>query len=194
MITTEQAIHAIRYVVQEHGNAHTIIGQHAKTDDIVWLTGLLGMPIPPLYLQILSTHDGVHVIDRELYSLRESFDSLMLFRDEWLGSTQFWPVADDGCGNYYVLLTQQKSNTGESPVAFLDHEISLTEPEFLVASSYAHFCLFQMARICAVHKDHHLISDYPGDFSRSSWPFDREFVLHYDPDLAYWQPHTAWGG
>lgn len=186
------AVHAIRYFVMNFGDEHTVIGQSISVDDINWLTGLLDLQMPPSYLRILYKHDGMHTRDSELYTLRESFDVLMTYRQYWFRSTGFWPVSGDGCGNYYVLRNLLKSEDAESPVAFLDHEQSFTEPAYYVASSYAHCCFFQMVRLCAQENDRSLIPDFHGVLTPQSWPFDPDFVLHYDPDLAHWQPQSAW--
>jgi len=75
-------------------------------------------------------------------------------------------IANDGCGNYYALVT-----TGEfalpEPVIFLDAYAELDEC-FVVASDFASFI------------QGHLLKEKEA----FHWPFDRDETLQFDPNLA----------
>src|SRR5262245_8635816 len=103
MTTANQAIVAIRHVVQAHGDAQTVLGQTANLPGITWFGSLLGWSWPPSYLGVLAKHDGVRVQDAILFSFLESFELFLLVHDKWHRSDAYWPVSTDGCGNYTAL-------------------------------------------------------------------------------------------
>jgi cell wall assembly regulator SMI1 len=83
------------------------------------------------------------------------------------------PVANDGCGDYYVLATAPKDSPGH-PVFFIENHEDIEKPKYVVASDLWHFLRFFLED--ALQED--LSSEAP------SWPFSREFVLRHDPALA----------
>jgi hypothetical protein len=87
--------------------------------------------------------------------------------------TRGWfPVAGDGCGNHYVL--DSNSGSGDQhPIYFIDHELSLTEPQYIVASNLWQFLRFLLqAELDRLH-------GIP-----PSWPFHEATVRAADPGLA----------
>lgn len=148
MASATEAVRAIRHVVQEHGDAHTRLGGTANLRGIVWFGQLLGWRWPPSYLQIIEKHDGVLVQDAIVWSFLESFEAFLRFHDAWHRPDGFWPVATDGCGNYYALSFALQHESGECPVVFFDMIESGTEPREEVAPTYADFVIQHMARQC----------------------------------------------
>lgn len=175
----DRAISAIRHVVQEHGDQGTRIGQPGDPAMAQWFGSLLGIQLPPSYLGVLEKHDGA-LVELPLFSLMESVESIAIHRERWT-KPALWPVAEDGCGNYYVLANSCRNEIGESPVGFID-SISKTgpdAPERWVASNFASFVFFFMTQVCAERGCSALLR-YP---SKNSWPFDPDFVAHVDPGM-----------
>ena len=143
-----QAVLAIRHVVQDHGDAGTLIGGPASTPGIVWFGRLLGWSWPASYLQVLEKHDGVCVQDAMVFSFLQSFKAFLIFHDRWHGPNGYWPIASDGCGNYYALSFAMRRPDGECPVVFLEIIQSETEPRETVATTYAEFIISHMAAQC----------------------------------------------
>ncbi len=79
------------------------------------------------------------------------------------------PVAGDGFGNYYILLTQEAL---AGYVAFVE---AISDPEeiaYLVSSTLWGFLRFLFEAECGA----------------KGWPFDPNVVLAADPALAHLQP------
>jgi SMI1/KNR4 family protein SUKH-1 len=147
MISPDEAIAAIRHVVQDHGDAHTRLGDPAPVEGMSWFAQLLGWQWPPSYLKILKKHNGVMVCDAILLSFTESFEAFLLHHKKWQG-LMYWPVANDGCGNYWTLALAQTRTDGECPVLFMEMISDDTRGE-IEADSYSDFVARQMVRQCA---------------------------------------------
>lgn len=147
-MTSEQAILAIRHVVQDHGDEHTRLGRAAHGEGVRWFGGLLGWAWPPSYLEVIARHDGVMVRDAWILSFMESVERFLLIHEEWHRPDGFWPVASDGCGNDFALSFGHRDASGEAPVVFFDMIESRHEPVETVAGSYAAFIVRQMRREC----------------------------------------------
>jgi len=184
-ITPSLAVEALRHYVQDHGDQHTNLGKPRDQKTAEWTAGLVQVALPPSYLKVLEKHDG---LTYELFSLMTSLEVYANFRDRWGMPHRYWPVAGDGCGNYYVLAMDKIGASGESPVGFIETMESATEPAYWAASSYAHFVFFLSTRHCAEKGCSKFIT-YP---STIAWPFDPTFVLSIDPDLERIQPKAGW--
>src|SRR5690348_3151312 len=117
-MTSERAILAIRHVVQDHGDVGTCLGRAAHCDGICWFGGLLGWSWPPSYLEVIAKHDGVTVQDAWVFGFLESVERFLLLHGEWHKPDGYWPVASDGCGNYFALSFGHLGLSGEVPVVF----------------------------------------------------------------------------
>ncbi len=146
-MTSEQAVLAIRHVVQEHGDEETKVGGSATLSGIVWFGQLLGWQWPQSYLEVLEKHDGVLVQDAIIFSFLHSFECFLFLRDDWQ-ELAFWPVATDGCGNYYALSLNQSDSAGECPVVFFEMMQSQEEPSEVFAPTYAEFICKRMMEQC----------------------------------------------
>jgi cell wall assembly regulator SMI1 len=109
---------------------------------------------------------------------------------EWR-ETGWLPVANDGCGNYYLLDTRQ-STEGEHPVYFADHERDYIEPIYVVASGLWTFLGFFLQKALDSEKEKPYLAtlgkreayEYIGKREPYWWPFNKERVLEVDPKLA----------
>ena len=82
------------------------------------------------------------------------------------------PIADDGCGNQYVLATREEDGPG-NPVFFVETTLDPSKPAYVVASDLWHFLRFY----------------FLSESGQRGWPFNKREVLAQDPNLA--QPRTA---
>ena len=148
MATSEDAILAIRHVVQEHGDAHTRLGRAARIEGMQWFGRLLGWSWPRNYVEVLGKHDGVLVQDAIVFGFLESIDAFLLYHDAWHRPAGYWPVAGDGCGNYFCLALRQSAGAEEEPVVFFEMIESRDTPARRVANSYAAFVAKHMRDQC----------------------------------------------
>jgi cell wall assembly regulator SMI1 len=144
----QSAALAIRHVVQEHGDAFTRIGKPAQLDQVEWFGHVLGWTWPASYVDVLTRHDGVTVLDAIVFSFLESISVMLIFRERWHHPTGYWPVGSDGCGNYYTLALGERRGDGECPVVFFEMIESDTEPAYVVAPSYAEYVIQRMRDQC----------------------------------------------
>jgi hypothetical protein len=147
-MTSEQAILAIRHVVQDHGDEGTSLGRSALCEGVRWFGGLLGWSWPPSYLEVIGKHDGVTVQDAYVLGFLESVVRFLLLHEAWHKPDGFWPIASDGCGNYFALCFGHPSLSGELPVGFFEMIVSEEGPVEIVAESYASFIVQHMRRQC----------------------------------------------
>ncbi len=77
------------------------------------------------------------------------------------------PFASDGCGNYYMIPTQQEFGPGY-PVMFVELIHDPVAPRYFVASNIWRF----------------IVAAILNQRSECSWPFDREWLLEHDPDIV----------
>lgn len=119
-VTIDDAILAIRSAVQDFGDAETWIGRPADLDQVRWLGQLLGWEWPRSYLELIARHDGVRVRQASMPAFFDAFRLFITHRDPW-HSLLYWPVARDGCGDYWVIAVHNQED-GDCPVYFLDHE------------------------------------------------------------------------
>ncbi len=89
-------------------------------------------------------------------------------------------VADDGCGDPYVLDTA--ITVGDThPVYFIDHETYEGEADYVVASGLWIFLRFLLS------DDLESQIDFKQSIPHESlWPFDKRFVLAEDPALTHY--------
>jgi len=73
------------------------------------------------------------------------------------------PVAGDGCGNYYILNTNEDSG----PIYFIDTALDLEHLAYVVASCLWRFLWFILKQ----------------ELGSNGWPFLREYVTSNDPDI-----------
>jgi cell wall assembly regulator SMI1 len=110
-----------------------------------------------------------------LFDDRPGFTSI----DWWMANQPEWrqsgwlPIASDGCGDYYVVLSQMRVGPmGTSPVAFIDQS-DYRKLDYVTASGLWKFFWFLFERELLFQ-----------DNRETYWPFDKEKVLRIDPALA----------
>ena len=86
------------------------------------------------------------------------------------------PVANDGFGNFYVLLHEV---SGLEPVAFIDCNIDPERISYVASSNLWTFLRFYF-------------SGESKDIEDSQWPFDKNEVLMNDPDILKSQLPLPW--
>jgi hypothetical protein len=148
MTPVQSAVRAIRHVLQEHGDEGTRIGGPANPEAIRWFGQLLGWVWPGSYVEVLSHHDGVVVQDAIVLRFLDSIERFLIFRAAWHRPDGFWPVADDGCGNYFALALGRRDTGGECPVVFFEVMANVQEPAYTVAENYTRFLRDYMRRQC----------------------------------------------
>ena len=92
-------------------------------------------------------------------------DSFLSMFPSW--KVRKWiPIAGDGCGNYYVVPTQNEFGNG-FPVLFIDISFSTNEPSYIVASDIGHF----------------IVSLLEKELGKDGWPFNKKAVIQSDPKI-----------
>lgn len=76
------------------------------------------------------------------------------------------PIAGDGLGNYYVMVTGNEHGAGQ-PIVFIDTMSSRITPEYLVASDIFIFLYFFI----------------DSELNKINWPFNSEQVVASDPEI-----------
>lgn len=82
-------------------------------------------------------------------------------------SRKWIPVAGDGCGNYYIVPTQEEYGAGY-PVVFVDTSVASENPAYIVASDIGHFLELLLE----------------AELGRKGWPFDMNFMIKVDPEIT----------
>jgi hypothetical protein len=83
------------------------------------------------------------------------------------------PVAGDGCGNYYLLVNNDKHRKS-NPVIFVDTFDESDSGAYLVASSLCHFLRFYLET----------------DIQKTKWPFGEAYVVGRDPAILNFHDFT----
>lgn len=98
---------------------------------------------------------------------RDSQDAASIFANytEWQDNGWF-PLAGDGCGNYYVVATRNDFGTGE-PVLFIDVNEDSSNPAFIAASDTWRFLSFLLRK----------------ELNETRWPYSKADVLREDPKI-----------
>jgi hypothetical protein len=98
---------------------------------------------------------------REDFDIESLYSAYPVWRDKkWI------PIGGDGCGNYYVLVTQQELGPG-FPVVFIDTSVGAEQPTYLAASDLEHFLVFLLEK----------------ELGHKGWPFNETIVVQYDPHI-----------
>jgi len=77
------------------------------------------------------------------------------------------PVAGDGHAHFYVLITWEEYGPG-FPVVYVDANILIDAPAYIVASDLWHFLLALLEK----------------ERSNTRWPFNKKELLAFDPEIA----------
>jgi len=135
-----------------------------------------GLTIPPAFREWLKFTNGPVIGAGGVYGIRTAHSITNIephydWHPEW--REKGWiPIAGDGCGDDYVIATQECNSQGH-PVFFIDNHIDPLEPAYIVASNVLSFLRFYLR----------------ADLGERGWPFDRAKVLAEDPAIT--EPTTA---
>ena len=129
-----------------------------------------GLRLPPDVREWLALANGPCVGPGGLYGIlpaRESlgFEEVINLFPSWRRN-RWLPVAGDGCGDHYVIPTQQEYGVGY-PVVFVDVHSSEDVPAYIVASDIGHF----------------LNALLEEELGKRGWPFNEQYVCRTDPDI-----------
>jgi len=83
-------------------------------------------------------------------------------------SRRWIPIADDGCGRYFVLMPEYAVE-GRNPICFVDPWKDEETVQYLVASDLWHFIEFAVQCF---------------ENGQMGWPLDEKFVVSRDPDVV----------
>jgi len=129
-----------------------------------------GIYLPVDLREWLQIANGPCVGPGGMYGIRPAcqhlnIESYLALFPSWT-ATKWIPVAGDGCGNYYIMPTQNEYGVG-NPIVFIDTSIACDKPTFIVASDIEHF----------------IISIIENELGDSGWPFDEDTVRRSDPNI-----------
>jgi hypothetical protein len=137
--------------------------------DINEFEGRTGLSIPNQLRDWLKQSNGSLVGPGGLFGIqpcdyRVDIERDLSFYPQW-ASLGYIPVAGDGCGNYYVAVTNRSVDNGV--IAFIDTMSDPDRPGYAVASDTEHFLVFLLEQ----------------ELGERFWPFDREKVVAADPAI-----------
>ena len=139
-----------------------------------------GLAVPAVFRSWLRFTNGPCVGPGGFYGILPLRSHLDI--EEYLARFPNWkkrrwiPVAGDGCGNHYIMPTQNEFGLGY-PVLFIDVAKSADFPSYIVASDLEHF----------------IVGILRNEIGSIGWPFDRNKTLAFDPHLLdYLQLHFPW--
>ncbi|MDT5028557.1 MAG: hypothetical protein QOE61_4983 [Micromonosporaceae bacterium] len=140
----------------------------ATDDELRDLERRTGRPLPEPLLDWLRACKGEAIGPGGIYGARpdepdHDIAHVLSMFPRWR-DTGWIPVAGDGCGDYYILVT---SGSLAGHVAFVD-QADMTSIDYLVAGDLWRFLRFLLQR----------------DAGDRRWPFDQQMVLAADPALA----------
>ena len=141
----------------------------ADDDELADLERRLNRSLPGELIDWLRVCKGEAIGPGGLYGARPDVSHLDMAEElnhhnNW--RTRGWlPVAGDGCGNAYVLITERGSTGG---VGFVDTMTDVDAIDYIVASDLWHFLRFLLLR----------------ETGHQGWPFDRQAVVAADPGMA----------
>jgi hypothetical protein len=107
---------------------------------------------------------GIVGVEQRFRSI--DMETLLSSFPEW-NELGWFPVALDGCGNYYVMV-RDAAVDGGFPICFVDSYVGMSTLVYTVASNieaFLHLMLEQVVR------------------NEDGWPFDKKWVTQYDPNI-----------
>ncbi len=129
-----------------------------------------GITMPSDLQEWLKITNGPCVGPGGFYGIRPTcpfldIESRMQIFPNWY-TTKWLPIAGDGCGNYFVMPTLREYGDSH-PIVFVDTTNSSSSPLYVVSSDLDHF----------------IIATLEEELGATDWPFSRNFVINFDPDI-----------
>lgn len=131
----------------------------------------LGYSLPPDLKRWLKVSNGPNVGPGGFFGVGAvpkhlSIPACLSMFPDWK-ALRWIPIAGDGCGNYYVQVLSGAFGPG-CPVVFVEPMSGSNEVAYAVASTVPLFVIGLLRQ----------------ELERSRWPFDRDLVISFDPDLV----------
>lgn len=142
----------------------------ATTADLDGFVNRTRVWLPDDARELLAASNGISGLGTRVFRIRQvheprDIESLYLLYPSW-AARKLLPIADDGCGSYYLLASSHVYGQGH-PVLFFDHVDGLEQPTFIAASGIWPFFRFLLEQ----------------QFGQTYWPFDKDRVIAADPDI-----------
>ncbi|MEX2172311.1 MAG: SMI1/KNR4 family protein [Pirellulales bacterium] len=153
------------------------IPEGVSEDDIIGFEKRTGLKVPPRLRSWLRTSNGPCAGAGGVYGIHPKRHDLDI--EYTLGLRPVWielgwiPIAGDGCGNEYCVVTRNEFGDGE-PVIFIETLEGENTPTYVVASETWHFLRFY----------------FKADLGLTEWPFDKNEVVNSDPNIAKFNSAT----
>jgi hypothetical protein len=138
------------------------------TEQLAQFEGRTGIKLPAMLRRWLTLTNAPCIGPGGFYGIhptRSHLDIEEYLRQfpEWRGR-KWIPVAGDGCGNQYIIPTQNEFGLGY-PVMFVDMGQTIASPAYIVASDLEHF----------------IVAILQNELGATGWPFNRNQLLTFDP-------------
>jgi hypothetical protein len=146
-------------------------GEHRKTcasiDSIQDFGRRTGLVLPHELQDWLQVMNGSRIGPGGILGIRNDdpycdIETILTGYPEWQ-KAGWIPIAGDGCGNYYVIVTDGKL----TPIVFIDTVADYLKPAYVAASGLWVFVWFLLK----------------SELGETGWPFCREFVMQHDPEI-----------
>jgi cell wall assembly regulator SMI1 len=149
--------------------------------DIEALQGRIGIKVPDDLREWLKISNGAFADTIPVYGAHPaehplSMEGILNIFPLWR-EIKWIPVAGDGCGNYYVIATQNEFGEG-FPVVFIEAVTDNSTPRYIVASDLGHFLVLVMESELA-QRD---LDPVETELEPLPW-FNEQKVLHDDPAI-----------
>jgi len=167
MVTVEDVLELVRDVAAMRD---VPVPDGATYEQIEDLSSRIGIALPDDFREWLQLCSGILIGPGGIYGIRPDnafldIEYLLNLHPEWIKQGRI-PVAGDGSGSYYVLITRSATTKGH-PVLFID-EYDYNSAAYVVASNLWSFLWFLLQE----------------EFGRDFWPQDKDKVLEIDPELS----------
>jgi len=166
----------------------------ATSEDCDGFSQRTGITMPPELREWLLLCNGPNLRAGGFYGIPplpkdSDIESVFAFHPTW-HDNGWLPIANDGCGDYFVVPTRAEFGKG-CPVLFIDAHEDFDIPSYIVASGVGKLLesLLRKAIEDSLHdaKEISRPSVWPflGEWDlRDRWPFDEALVRAADPDIV----------
>lgn len=169
-------------------SSNEIPAEGATENNITDFEHRTGIQIPRQLQDWLQTSNGPRIADG-IYGLRPDCPFLDIYHKlelypQWI-ELKWIPIAGDGCGNYYLVVTQNEFGEGE-PVIFIDVYEGASKPTYVAASDIWHFLQFYLRNELSLSRLSlgSTESETQHELEHLPWPYNKIMVLQEDPDIV----------
>jgi cell wall assembly regulator SMI1 len=145
----------------------------ATDDNISEFERRMDLHLPDELKMWLKISNGPCIGPGGIYGILPAIDYLLIevklnIFPEWQ-QYKWFPIAGDGNGNYYIL-DGNINCSGYHPIYFIDHEIDIYKPRYIVASNIWTFLYFLLQNEI----------DWENN-KKMHWPQEKDYVISIDP-------------